>query len=146
MEKTPPLLDNPSLTTRLVEGNNPIRIIIDTELALPNDLKVFDGLIETIVFNFKKDFIFKKIEYVKIQSSPDIIPQVLHALWIRNIQSLLVEGGAYTLQRFIDTNNFDQIFKIKSNKKIATGLPAPSTSQTEKRTISFHKDTIFCYE
>ncbi|MEO8400117.1 MAG: bifunctional diaminohydroxyphosphoribosylaminopyrimidine deaminase/5-amino-6-(5-phosphoribosylamino)uracil reductase RibD, partial [Ignavibacteriaceae bacterium] len=33
--------DNPSLTVRLIEGRNPKRIIIDTDLSLKNSLKIF---------------------------------------------------------------------------------------------------------
>ena len=37
------LLDNPSLTTRNWYGKNPIRLVIDKELTLPLNLKLFDG-------------------------------------------------------------------------------------------------------
>ena len=33
------LNDNPSLTTRLVEGRNPVRILIDFDLKVPEILK-----------------------------------------------------------------------------------------------------------
>jgi diaminohydroxyphosphoribosylaminopyrimidine deaminase/5-amino-6-(5-phosphoribosylamino)uracil reductase len=44
-------LDNPQLNVRLVEGNNPIRIVYDKELSLLDDLHLFDGGIPTLRFN-----------------------------------------------------------------------------------------------
>ena len=37
------LLDNPSLTVRNWYGRNPIRIVLDRNLSLPNDLQIFNG-------------------------------------------------------------------------------------------------------
>ncbi|MBI3882924.1 MAG: bifunctional diaminohydroxyphosphoribosylaminopyrimidine deaminase/5-amino-6-(5-phosphoribosylamino)uracil reductase RibD [Sphingobacteriales bacterium] len=45
------LYDNPSLTTRLWQGNNPVRLVIDTDLKLPTSLQLFNGEVKTIVFN-----------------------------------------------------------------------------------------------
>ena len=35
--------DNPSLTVRLVKGSNPLRVVLDRELAIPEDSHLFDG-------------------------------------------------------------------------------------------------------
>ena len=48
------LQDDPSLTTRLWKGKNPVRIVIDKELKLPPTLKVFNKEAKTIIYNFKK--------------------------------------------------------------------------------------------
>lgn len=44
------LLDNPSLTVRNWYGHNPIRVVLDRTLSLPNDLQIFDGNVPTLVF------------------------------------------------------------------------------------------------
>ena len=49
------LKDNPSLTTRLWQGKNPVRIIIDRELQLPSKLNVFNNESKTIIFNLIKN-------------------------------------------------------------------------------------------
>src|SRR5437868_6012424 len=36
------LKDDPSLTTRLWQGNNPVRLVIDMDLRLPSHLKIFN--------------------------------------------------------------------------------------------------------
>lgn len=43
------LLDNPSLTVRNWYGHNPIRVVLDRTLSLPNDLQIFDGNVPTLV-------------------------------------------------------------------------------------------------
>ena len=43
------LADNPSLTTRLWKGKNPIRIVFDRNLRLPQGLRVFDDKAKTII-------------------------------------------------------------------------------------------------
>ena len=48
------LLDNPSLTVRNWYGHNPIRVVLDRTLSLPNDLQIFDGNVPTLVFTEKK--------------------------------------------------------------------------------------------
>ena len=44
------LLDNPSLTVRNWYGHNPIRVVLDRTLSLPNDLQIFDGNVPTLIF------------------------------------------------------------------------------------------------
>ena len=42
--------DDPSLTVRLVEGKNPLRIILDSKASLPLERKVFtDGAADTLL-------------------------------------------------------------------------------------------------
>ncbi|MBN8899282.1 MAG: RibD family protein, partial [Rhodospirillales bacterium] len=41
--------DDPQLTTRLCEGPNPVRVILDPALRLPATHRVFDGSVDTLV-------------------------------------------------------------------------------------------------
>ena len=45
--------DNPSLDVRSWRGENPLRIVIDKDLKIPKDLKVYDGYVKTIFINQK---------------------------------------------------------------------------------------------
>ena len=49
------LNDNPSLTTRLVEGRNPVRILIDFDLKVPRNFKIYNDEAPTLVFNQEKE-------------------------------------------------------------------------------------------
>ena len=71
------LNDNPHLTVREIEGKNPIRVILDLNLRLPNDLNVFDKSTPTLVFNHKKDALEHNLEFIKIDESNNILSQIL---------------------------------------------------------------------
>ena len=144
--KNTALLDNPSLTTRKWAGKNPIRVIIDTQLTLPESLTIFDKSVKTLIFNFKKESEENNLEFIKLDSTKPVIPQLLTTLWSKNIQSILVEGGAYTLQQFIDSNAFDQAFRIKSNLLIKDGISAPTIPRAETKIFSIREDKIIYYE
>ncbi len=49
------LLDNPELTNRLWPGKNPIRIVLDQELRLPDHLNIFDGKFRLLYLTRKKE-------------------------------------------------------------------------------------------
>src|SRR5690606_25029239 len=69
------LQDNPSLTVRDWNGENPLRIVIDKNLKIPQDFSVLDGKVETIVFNEKKAFQKGNLTFVKIGFSENIAEQ-----------------------------------------------------------------------
>ena len=132
------LLDNPSLTTRHWYGKNPLRLVIDRELSLPENLKLFDGQVETIIFTSKEKENRHNLTYKKIDFGTNILPQIMNELYERKIQSLLVEGGSQLLQSFLDANLWDEIFVEHACKKLENGVKAPIiasnlTSTYEKR-------------
>ncbi len=119
--------DNPSLTTRLWKGSNPVRILLDMHLRLPASLLLLDGSVKTIVCNgIKEEELYPNLIYVKLEKNGSILEQVCKILYQKNIQSVLVEGGAKLLQSFIDQNLFDEIRVIENTGLIIEdGLAAP---------------------
>ena len=124
------LKDNPSLTTRLWKGNNPVRVLLDMYLRLPASLQLLDGTVKTIVFNgIKQEEQQPNLLYVKLEKDVSILEQVCKVLYQMNIQSVLVEGGLRLLQSFIDQNLFEEIRVIKNTTlQIGEGLAAPQFS------------------
>jgi len=53
--KNTALNDNPSLTTREVFGKNPVRILIDLELEIPQNFNIYNDDALTLVFNSIKN-------------------------------------------------------------------------------------------
>jgi len=140
------LHDDPSLTTRLWSGNNPMRLVIDLELKLPASLKLFDRKAKTIVFNIIQQDPKENITYYKINAG-NIIRQILQALYELKIQSVIIEGGAKTLQTFIDTNFWDEARVITNLElEIDNGINAPDLKGEQ---LSFREkiqnDTINYY-
>ena len=57
------------------------------------------------------------------------LPELLDDLYQRNLQSLMVEGGATTLQSFINANLWDEIRIETAPITVAQGTPAPRVPQ-----------------
>jgi len=120
------LNDNPHLTTRLVDGKNPIRILLDKHLEIPSSFNIFSKDAKTIVFNGLKNDVKENIEWIKLNFDEDIIPQVLKKLYALQIQSVLVEGGTILLQSFIDANLWDEAYVFENPElKFGEGIKAP---------------------
>jgi diaminohydroxyphosphoribosylaminopyrimidine deaminase / 5-amino-6-(5-phosphoribosylamino)uracil reductase len=120
------LHDDPSLTTRLWTGNNPVRMVIDSDLKLPASLHLFDNTVPTIVFNKHKNEINGLITYYKLRTDKNINLQILNALYELKLQSVIVEGGTRLLQSFIDNDYWDEVRIItNTGLSIADGLNAP---------------------
>lgn len=120
------LADNPSLTTRLWQGNSPVRMVLDMDLKLPAHLHLFNGEQRTIVFNKHKQAEQENVLFYKIDETSNIVEQICKALYELHILSVIVEGGSKLLQSFIDANLWDEA-RIITNTNLHTGqgLPAP---------------------
>ena len=140
------LYDNPSLNNRLWNGKSPARMVIDMNLRLPATLKLFNGESTTIIFNNKKFSESGNTVHYKIEKD-SILSQMMEALYTMKMQSVLVEGGAATLQSFIDENLWDEARVIKSdNIMIEKGIDSPLLKNyiiEKKEKIS--SDTVFYY-
>jgi len=119
-------MDDPELTAREWSGKNPLRIVIDRSLKLPSSLKLMDQKHETIVFNEVKSQQSENISLIRIDFSGDVLTQIFDVLYNLNIQSLIVEGGAFTLQKFIERNFWDEAYIYTGDKWFFKGLKAPA--------------------
>ena len=121
-------LDNPSLTVRLWNGNNPLRIVIDENLKLNNNLNIFNNSAKTLVFNNKKNIVFDNIEYCMIDFN-SIHQEIMKSLYNKGIHSLIIEGGKETLQSFIDIGLWDEARVFVGNKNLENGVHAPKIKE-----------------
>lgn len=120
------LIDNPQLTARKVKGKNPIRVVIDKNLKIPSRFHLFDGNVPTLVFTSMQKKSKKNLEYIRIDFQIDALKKMLHELYKRQIQSLLVEGGAKLLNSFISENLWDETRIFTSQKKLIDKNRIPS--------------------
>ena len=63
--------DNPELTVREVKGKNPLRVVIDLDLRLPENLNIFDGSTPTLIVNSIKSDTNQNIEFLKIDKNKE---------------------------------------------------------------------------
>ena len=117
--------DNPSLTVREVEGQNPVRIVIDKDLKLSDELNLFDSDSKTIVFNAIKTEEIDSNYFIKITLN-NLIENILSELYKQKIQSIIIEGGRKTLQSFIDENMWDEARIFTANKELTDGVKSPN--------------------
>lgn len=135
--------DDPSLTVREFSGNNPTRIIIDSQLQLLMDANIFSDEAPTIIFNRVKNEVKDNIEWIRISETNTRL--ILEELYKRNILSVFVEGGSRTLQYFIFDNVWDEARIIVGNTIFGEGTKAPIISKVPTYSYSFSSDTIHHY-
>ncbi len=141
------LKDDPSLTTRLWAGKNPVRIIIDKELKMPSSFKIFNTEANALIFNIFKNSSQANVEFLQL-SSENFLEQMLDSLYDLNIQSVLIEGGAKTLQSFIDAGLWDEARVITNQDMIIeNGIHAPEMKSFQfRRHEKYFNDRIDYYE
>lgn len=120
------LQDNPSLTVRDWSGNNPVRLVIDKNHKIPANYSLLDGLTRTFVFNEHESSEKGKNTLLKIDFSKEISPQIINKIYEEGLQSVIIEGGAKTLQSFIDLNLWDEAHVFSGNTSFEEGVKAPS--------------------
>lgn len=122
------LLDNPQLTVRGVSGNNPLRLVLDQHNKIPLGHHLKDGSTPTLIFSSLRLKNEINLEYVQISfgSSTETLNAVLAELHKRNIQSVLVEGGAMLLNAFFDLGAWDETRVFMAALKAGSGVKAPN--------------------
>lgn len=140
------LADDPQLTSRLWEGKNPLRIVIDRSLILPTNLKLFKRETDTWVVNDKKDEQGDNLQYIKLEFDEDLLENILQRLYDAKVQSLIVEGGAKLLHTFIARGLWDEARVITGDKVIEHGIAAPVLTNTaEAFETSLAEDMLHVY-
>ena len=137
------LVDNPLLTTRLVEGKNPVRLIIDKNLDLPHNLNIFNNDSKTIVFNSIKSSDDDNIRYVRIDFQ-NMIQEILNECYVLNISSVIIEGGTKTINEFIQKNTWDEArLFVNPNKVFKQGIAAPVISFNQSAPTQIGDDLLY---
>ena len=130
------IADNPSLTVRSWSGNNPVRIVIDKNLRIPSEGTVLDGNVKTIIITEKRKEIIdvisndseksQKLIYEEIDFSSRVAEQICEVLHKHHIQSVIIEGGAQTLQTFIDASIWDEARVFIGDVNFGEGVMHPA--------------------
>ena len=124
------LKDDPRLNVRLVKGKDPLRVVLDTDLTLPSNLKLFDGSVKTLVFTACQDQKRIKslesdtVEVVRVSRKGDglALDEVLDELGKRGITKLLVEGGGRVHASFVKEKLFDEVQAVVALKLLGSGV------------------------
>lgn len=124
--KNTALIDNPRLDTREVPGKNPIRLVVDRDLTVPQTHHIYNDVAKTIIFNQLKTDVVDNIHFVQMEDMHYYLPQkIAYQLYLMDIQSVIIEGGAQLLQQFIDADLWDEARIFTSGTSWETGITAP---------------------
>ena len=117
------LNDKPQLTNRLYAGKSPKRYIM-TENP------------DKEAFNLQK---------VGFEALPETLNEALPLLFEAKIQSLIVEGGKTTLERFISANLWDEMRVLQGNIRWNRGVPAPIKPACCAETMQIENNQVFIF-
>lgn len=141
------LRDNPTLNVRNWTGKNPVRIVIDRYLRLPQDLTMFNDGEPTICYNLFKNesLVDKKLTFVQL-TGKDFFEEMLEDLFKKGIHSILVEGGSQLLKLIVDKNAWNKIAQFKAPTFFSKGIPSPKFYGTLKSFEKIGNDVLMLYD
>lgn len=128
--------DNPQLTVRSVQGRNPKKIALDSNLTLPLSLNIFtnDDREKTIVCSGRDAAASRKADNLRV-SGVKVLSSELdengkikldaclkNLLDTYNIQSILVEGGAGVYSAMLAAKLVDELHVFVAPKILGAGL------------------------
>ena len=140
------ITDNPKLDCRTWHGNNPIRLILDRTLRIPENYTVLDQNTKTIIFTEVLKESNDILYYEGINFLGNIAQQICEVLHKHNIQSVIIEGGSQTLQTFIATNLWDEAHVFTGNSKFTSGIKSPKFTGNLHKLTTIKEDTISIYQ
>ncbi|MGL3607860.1 RibD family protein [Rhizobium sp. G187] len=105
--------DDPQLSVRAVKGPNPVRVVVDCRAELTGEERLFhDGGAPVILLqSINAPQRSYKADVIRLRTGDSgLEPQdILEALEKRGLQKVLVEGGARTIARFMQTGLIDHL-------------------------------------
>ena len=141
------LEDNPRLDVRHLTGKSPIRVILDRNLKISSGSHVLDKSIPTIILteqmNTPRDT--SAIKYVYLDYMEGLASKICGILYEENITSVIIEGGAHTLQTFIDANLWDEARVFTGRTSFSKGVKAPTFSGKFVHSKKISSDTLTIY-
>ena len=121
--------DNPQLTTRLVTGSSPTRVVLDPTLRLGDDRRVFqDRAAKTLVFYREAQAEPRALGDAEVVAAPGQgtafdLEALVAALRRRGLRRLFVEGGGITVSRFLASGALDRLHVTVGSVFLGVGRP-----------------------
>ncbi len=115
-------VDNPLLTTRLVEGKNPKRIVLDSKLSIPENAKILgdDCIVATTISRDRN--IRAEVWHLKRDKRGKVdLKDLVQKAGEKDITSLLVEGGREVFTSFLKEGLVDKFYLFIGNRILGDG-------------------------
>jgi diaminohydroxyphosphoribosylaminopyrimidine deaminase/5-amino-6-(5-phosphoribosylamino)uracil reductase len=82
------------------------------------------------------------VKTVKITDEDNFISEILTSLHTMEIQSLLVEGGAFIMKGFLETGLWDEARRFTGDVSFGGGVPDPFPEFMPEKTVRFEKSIL----
>jgi len=131
-------LDDPELTTRLVPGDHPTRVVIDPTLRVPHARRLYrDGLAPTLIACERDRSHTQgppRIPLLQLGREDErlSLPELLSALAARGLGRIFVEGGGVTISHFVHARCMDRLHVTVCPILIGRGRPGISLPGVER--------------
>lgn len=121
--------DDPQLTTRMVTGPNPVRVVLDTDRRLSSHYRVFKNGPRTLVFcapNAPGGARVGAAEAVPVRRDGTglDIEAIVETLAQHGLRRILIEGGGITVARFLKAGALDRMHVTVAPLLMGGGVPA----------------------
>ena len=122
--------DDPQLTTRLVPGPNPVRVVLDPDRRLGSDYRVFNDGAAATVLACRARLADRPQGRAEVLGVPDAgdgsfdLAALLAALHARGWRRVFVEGGGRTVSAFLAAGLLDRLQLAVAPILIGEGRPA----------------------
>ncbi|AHM61082.1 riboflavin biosynthesis protein RibD [Flammeovirgaceae bacterium 311] len=118
--------DNPQLTNRDWPGypRQPLRVVIDRQLLLHQNLHLFDASYPSICYNLKEDREAPNLTFRQL-AADNFLEHLLEDLKGRGVQSVLIEGGPRLFTQLFELGLWDEIRMFVAPHSFGSGIAAP---------------------
>jgi diaminohydroxyphosphoribosylaminopyrimidine deaminase/5-amino-6-(5-phosphoribosylamino)uracil reductase len=124
------IADNPRLTCRVKPAKQLVRVVLDPDLATPVGCRLLREPGPVLVFTASSDaaraerFWAKDVEVLRVSKGKGGLlswPEILAELHRRQLQTLLIEGGATVASSSLETGIVDKVCVFQSPKILGPG-------------------------
>lgn len=133
--------DDPELSVRLAEGKSPTKIVLDAQLDLSTDAKIFKGapLVLVAASGVAKDRLAprqdagaKVWQVEKDEVGRLNLSEVMALAWAANFKTVLIEGGSRVAAAAFKAQLVDRLVVFIAPKILGVGLPSVGALGFEK--------------
>jgi diaminohydroxyphosphoribosylaminopyrimidine deaminase/5-amino-6-(5-phosphoribosylamino)uracil reductase len=124
------IADNPRLTRRVKSPRQLVRVILDSNLSTPLKSRLFTEPGPVLVFTSSRDamraerFWAQDVEVLRVSKDEDGLlswPDILGELHRRQLQTVLIEGGATVASSALEADIVDKMYVFQSPKMLGPG-------------------------
>ncbi len=134
--------DAPSLDVRHASGENPLRVVIDPNGRIPDDHAFWKLDTPTLVIGREKRILTSHVDSIILTEKGSIAKQLLNELYQRGILSIMVEGGASTINSFITEGLWNEARILMGHNDWTEGLSAPTLNGIAVEEFTMGKDRV----